>query len=273
MIKKYLSFAIVLALVAMAGVLGLDYLKGVRDNAVYATQLAKIKEISKIKKIDDFHQRTDTLRNYINKNSRHDGDEEFYASWRDKTKLAQNFLDYIEKRRITKPPMECATRSALMGAILDSEGYRVRALDVYAPREDNTLMSHALLDVYNPKTKAWETQDPEYNVYWKNVKTGKRASMIEGAIDKNIQPCNKNGCGWNLHTSNDNNTSKLKPFLTFVTAIDRTADERITFYAPKIDPKTVYDYNGKGPYCSVLKKNCKDGFLESNAKNLERVKD
>lgn len=272
--KKHLTFAAVIVAVAIAGILGIGYVKDVRDSSVYALQVNTIKNASGIEKIEDFHKRLDKLRVFINKNSQHKEDEEFYTLWRDKTKIAGAFIDYLEKRRTDLPHMECATRASLMAAILKSEGYRVRSVDAHYVDEKGILIGHALLDVYNRQTKTWETQDPEYDVYWKNTRTGKRASMLESGADKNILPCNTRGCGWTVKSREGNSAQKLKKLTAYTTAIDYKADERITYYRPEIKPDTrMQRGDKKGTYCDVLEKNCKDGFLVSSKDNLKRIMD
>jgi hypothetical protein len=273
--KKYLTFFIVIAATAVAGFFGIGYLKDVRDDSVYFTQINQIKEGSGVKDITDFHDRMDHLRVFINANSQHKEDEEFRASWRDRTKLAANFIDHLEKRRQDLPHMECSTRASLMGAILTSEGYKIRSIDVYHPLPSGLLSGHALLDVFNPHTKKWESQDPEYDVYWKNKKTGERVSMAEAGLDlENIQPCNLKRCGWGVKSREGATGDALKNLTSYVTTIDRNADERITFYRPDIKPDATMEYSGKkGTYCDVLGKNCKDGFLPATKDNLEKVMD
>lgn len=273
--RKYLTLFLVLAATAAAGVLGLRYLEELRGESVYRAHIATIKTASGIEEIEDFHARIDTLRGFINANSQHKEDAEFFANWRDKTKMAEIFIDQLEGRRTDLPHMECSTRSALMAAVLQSEGYKTRSIDAYgAAPGDTELSSHALLDVWNPHAKAWETQDPEYDVYWKNGKTGTRVSMIAVGADDAIVPCNAKTCGWDVESREGNKGENLKILTGYLTAIDRARNERVTYHRPGIAPDAVLRYDGRqGTYCTLLAKNCQDGFLPATSDNLQKVMD
>ncbi len=272
---KLLSFVCVFIGLAIITVLGVNYVSELRKEALYAKQIETIKKASGIANIADFHQMTDHLRTYINTNSRHMIDDEFRSLWRDKTKLAGTFVDYVEGRRKELPKMECATRSALMMAVLNAHGFKTRSIDAYAnDKENNILNSHALLDVWNPELQKWETHDPEFDVYWKNIKTGERVSMIESSLDNNIMPCNNKDCGWYIKNSVGNPALDLKKLTEYLTAIDRNTGERITYYHPDISPDKQLQYDGKqGTYCDILRKNCEDGFYMASQENFKKVMD
>ena len=272
--KKLVTLSGVFLAVIAAGYFGLAWLKDVRDSSVYALQIKTIRTASGIDKTDDFHKRLDRLRVFINKNSQHKEDAEFYSLWRDKTKMAGAFVDYLEKRRTDKPHMECASRSGLMAAVLQSKGYHTRSLDAHFVEKDGKLISHVLLDVWNPHTKTWETQDPEYDVYWKDRKTGARTSMAVSGAGKTVIPCNAAGCGWSIQSREGNHASKLKKLTAYMAVTDRAAKERLTFYRPDIKPDIKMSRDGKsGTYCDVIGKNCRDGFLPSTTENLKRIMD
>lgn len=273
-IQKYITFGAVLLCALGAGLWGMDYLDEKRTEEIYKDRIAYIKKASGIEKVPAFHDKLDILRKFINENSQHKIDEEFYSLWRDRIKMADAFIDYLDGRRKDLPHMECASRSGLMSAILKSEGLNTRSVDVYYQGQQGILSSHALFDVYNPEMRRWETQDPEYDVYWKNLETGDRVSMVEAGADDDIVPCNGSNCGWNFISREGNAASNLRNLTAYITVIDRNAGERLTFYRPDILPETIVKYDEKeGTFCDVIAKNCRDGFLISTADNLEMVQD
>ena len=270
---KYLIFVSILVAVALSGYFSLSALRSFREETVYRHQIAQIKKASGIDKVPTLHGKLDTLRSFIHAQSQHNENAEFFSVWRERTKLAQNFIDGLEGRRQTPPPMECSTRSALMRAVLDAENLRTRSIDAYRVSAQGNLAGHALFDVFNPETGRWETQDPEYDIHWQSQKTGERASMVDAVADMNIIPCQGEKCGWTLKNREQIESSKLRDHLAFVTTIDRAADERITFYRQGGNDKQLTYNNKVGTYCELIEKNCADGFMPATADNLLRVQD
>jgi hypothetical protein len=272
--KKYVTLGAVLVAVALSGWFGIGYLQDVQKDVLYASQITTIKKASGIEEVPSFHAKADRLREFIHNNSQHKEDAEFFSLWRDRTKMAAAFIDYLEGRRKELPHMECSTRADLMAAILRSEGYRTRAVDAYRVDDPDKLEGHALLDVMNPDTNRWETQDPEYDAYWKHRKTGERASMIEASGNADIIPCNGSRCGWGIKTREGSPAERLRKHLAYTVSIDRAADERIAYHSPDIAPDATLVYNDKtGTFCNVVSKNCRDGFFVATADNLKKIAD
>lgn len=196
--KKNVKPALVLACVLAALGIGFYILNGPYQDHLKETRYAALVEtLAKKSGMDEknnFHEKMDTVRRFVNTNTRHAVDEEFRAVWDDKLKHHQLLLAFLDGRRATPPPYECSTRSALMGDILKSRGYKVHSVVAYR-RDGDVLESHTFIRVYNDATGDWETQDPDYDLYWLNHKTGSRATFFSPGSAA-IVPCNETTCGW-----------------------------------------------------------------------------
>ena len=229
-------------------------------------------EMSAAPKAASASEKFDTVRTFIHDHSVHIIDDEFYANWRDRMKMALLVYGHASKQLDDYPHMECSTRASLMRDMLKSLGYRTRSVVISAPSKN--LASHTFLEAYNPDTKQWEVQDPDYDIYWGNPQTGTRASIIDVMnAPENFSPCGRDGvCAWNHTTREGTSAEILSLYLPIVTIIDKHAGERFTLYGHTVDPKATYTFNGKtGTFCETQKKNCKNGF-SSVKDDLEKRK-
>lgn len=72
-------------------------------------------------------------------------------------------------------------------------GYETRTIALF--RTKGRHASHTFLDVLNPKTERWETQDPDYDLYWTSLSSKARLSLAEAAQDLEDLPCGRSSCG------------------------------------------------------------------------------
>lgn len=208
-----------------------------------------------------FHETIDAVRIFVNNNSVHHINEEFYAIWRNGVLVSQTMLDYIEGRRETPVPLECSTRTGMMDRMLTLMGYRTRVINIFDAADD--YPGHVFLEVLNPDTKTWEAQDPDYDIYWQHKENRTRVSIVEAIQDfGSYQPCGRQSCGWN-HRSHENlKIARVQGYFDYISVIDRTANERYTIYAPQTDLSAFYKKdNMPGPFCFHHAKFCRDGFF------------
>ena len=79
----------------------------------------------------------------------------------------------------------------------------------------------------NPATGDWETQDADCDIYWRDKESGERISLAEKAegLDA-IEPCGRDGCGWDHASREDLKPDMLKTFLDIVSITDRESGRR-----------------------------------------------
>ena len=124
----------------------------------------------------DFHRRLDLVRAFINDHSERKLDDEFYANRRSAAVFAAGVLAHAEGRLSDPINMECSTRTRLMRAILVALGYRTRDVAIFDSHSN--LKSHSFLEMRNPATGEWETQDADFDIYWRD--TGPRPKPTDG---------------------------------------------------------------------------------------------
>ena len=90
-------------------------------------------------------------------------------------------LAHARGTRAEPVPMECASRSNVMGAVLHALGYETRRIALFDTDTEN-LKGHTFLEVLNPLTGQWESQDPLYDIYWIKKGTSARASVLTTTI-------------------------------------------------------------------------------------------
>src|SRR6266508_567079 len=139
----------------------------------------------------DFHQTVDTVRIFINDHSQDKVDAAFRAMIGDPIAFADGIIDHARDPSRERVHMECSTRANLMGRVLRRMGYQTRTIAIF--KSKGRYASHTFLDVLNPETNAWETQDPDYDIYWTSLPAKARVSLAETAdhLDR-LEPCGRN---------------------------------------------------------------------------------
>ncbi len=271
--KKKIILALLITLAAAGLWIGFDktrdYLADRKEEETYTAQIETISATSGFADKATYHEKLDALRAYINGNTEHNIDDEFYAVWKDKAKITQTFLDYTQGRRKDLPHYECSTRANLMRDILNHHGYKTRSLLVYraVPQPDASykMDGHKVLDVQNPDTGKWETQDADYNIYWANILDGTRVSMVDAMADPaHYTPCSGANCGWHIVSRENIQARVLQDYLDVITAINEAEDTRITYHAQDIDPNASFSYQDKsGTLCETLGRHCDEGLIKA----------
>ena len=234
------------------------------EQRVKARTDAHVKEIISLLDLEsmpEFHQRLDRVRTFINDNSVHKIDRAFWANHANPSSFAANLLAHA-KRTAEPVHMECSTRTNLMGLILQALGYKTRVVAIFSSRSN--LNSHSFLEVMNPETKQWETQDADYDIFWRSKDTAERISVAEMAesID-DIEPCGRGGCGWDHKSREGIRAARLKPLLDIVSITAKQKAARYALYTSRADLSRTYSKGPKqGTFCEVEAKRCKMGFYD-----------
>ena len=151
----------------------------------------------------------------------------------------------------------------LHGSRLQALGYDTRVVAIFNSRTN--LNSHSFLEVMNPETKRWETQDADYDIYWRSKGSGERISLAEAAqsID-DIEPCGRSDCGWD-HASREGIRAKKLMRLSRHHKHYGKAESGfvIALYTSRADLSRTYSKGPKqGTFCEVEAKRCKHGFYD-----------
>jgi hypothetical protein len=163
------------------------------DHNDHDTVVALVQHITRSKSPDaDF----DSVRAFVQAHSVHRNDDEF-NSIRKEGRFAQEVLKHVAGQRSDPVPMICGARAWLMHDLLEEMGFDAMVVHIF---DAQTPMSHTFVQVLNPETGKWETQDPDFNIYWIEVTTGARIAVTDYAPDNldQAKPCGILGCGWEV---------------------------------------------------------------------------
>lgn len=136
----------------------------------------------------------DATRLFVQNNSIHKIDKEFYSYWGNIPLLMQMLMFNASGSIQDKPHMECSSRTAVLYYLLRAMDIRARAIVAYD--RDKIKRTHTFLEIYNPDTKTWEIQDPDINVYWAYKDTDQRAGiedLLSLPVADNFVTCNNKG--------------------------------------------------------------------------------
>jgi hypothetical protein len=195
----------------------------------------------------------DRVRRFIHRNSRHGGGAEFRRVWGDKNLVAERMIAYATGRSSEPVELLCGARSNMMSAVLHKLGYETRIIALF-DTDDDGLRSHTFLEVKNPETGRWETQDPDFDLYWVSKNLGSRISLADAAENlSDLKPCHEPGaCGWKLDDDEGKSASKLRDYLDIISINKKLC--RATTRA-KLD--RVFTRNGKhGRFNDLIPNRC-----------------
>ncbi len=229
--------------------------------ARHRAALDAVIELSAISQGGSLHTVSDAVRIFVNDHSQHNIDAEFRADWPYPYIMAEKVAAHAKAERAELAHMECSTRAGLVQAVLRRLGHSTRRIDVY---DAHNLESHSFLDVWNADAQRWETQDPAYDLTWRDKRTGARISVAEAAIDlEAIEPCGRSACGWHVASREGFKASTLRNYFDFIVVRSPQAGLRYTVFTARATPDKVYQYRDKiGRFCEVMKKNCRDGLYD-----------
>lgn len=242
--------------------LALDWADKRRTEARTHAYVQEIISMLDLAAVRDFHRRLDTVRTFINDNSVHKIDKAFRANRGNADAFAAGMLAHAKGSAAEPVHMECSTRTNSMNRILKELGYDTRIVAIFNSKTN--LRSHSFLEVMNPETKRWETQDADYDIYWRSKGSDRRISLADAAqsID-DIEPCGRNECGW-THVSREG--IKAEGLMKYLDIISITAKQKAIRYAlftSRADLNRTYTKGSKqGSFCEVEAKRCRHGFYD-----------
>jgi len=145
-------------------------------------------------------ERLDFIRTWVNRNSVHEMDDEHY-SYASKVHVVVPMLWRRHLSQGDAPHLACGSRAYAMKSILDRLGIHSRVIDVMRSNLARPLLesdSHTFIEAWNKETESWEIQDPDLDVAYRHVATGKRLSVFEMVLGnlEHAEPVNDRGHGW-----------------------------------------------------------------------------
>jgi len=262
MLKRILVGIAGTALIGGALWLARDWVNEHRTEArtdAYVQEMISMLDLAAMR---DFHRRLDKVRIFINDNSIHKIDKAFRANRGNPDVFAAGVLAHAKGIAAEPVHMECSTRTNLMSSILQALGYDTRVVAIFNSKTN--LRSHSFLEVMNPETKRWETQDADYDIYWRGKGSSGRISLANAAqsID-GIEPCGRNECGWGQVSREGIKAKKLTNYLDVISITAKQKAVRYALFTSRADLNRTYSKGSKqGSFCQVEAKRCQHGFYD-----------
>lgn len=213
-------------------------------------------------------QRFDAVRHFINRNSHHADDAEFRRLLQRRDLMAEGLLGYATGQRSEPIHLLCGARSNLMSAVLQKLGYETRIIALF-DTDDDEPRSHTFLEVKNPETGRWETQDPDFDLYWTSKRSGERVSLVDAAEDlSDLEPCHQPGaCGWELDDAEGKSASLLREYLDIICVTNMVNGKRFCRFTTRAKPDRIFTRNGaRGRFCDLMPNRCALGFEPASAR-------
>lgn len=186
--KKTAAVVVAFILVMLLVWQGVRKYPDIKADYLESARRAEIYDLSAVDKAKGFHAKMDTLMAFVHNNSVHNIDDEFWDDFRNKPRTLDKLLAHARGESTEKPHMECSTRSKLLLPLARKAGFEGHMVDMFKYHPE--YLSHKVVEVKNPETGLWELYDPTYQIFWKNEKTGGRASIHDLVMEEGpFLPC------------------------------------------------------------------------------------
>jgi hypothetical protein len=190
------------------------------------------------------------VRDFVYRNSIHRIDEEHARYATDTPRV----IAMLWSHRSGGPPphLSCGPRAYAMKGLLDALGIPSRAVMIFSDNEQE-LVSHTFLEVYDRGTLRWSIQDPDFNVHYVNLETRETASTIElvwGDPDRFV-PRSPERDGWE-----ENRMAHVKrDYFEAMVHLTRSAERStVLVNADRFDPARRYPGNDGMSFYELAKR-------------------
>ena len=212
----------------------------------------------------DAHQaRFDSVRHFVHSHSRYANDAEYRRLVGHRRAMASAVIDHTEGRRLEPPHLLCGARAHLLADLYRRLGYRARLVAIF-DTDRYTMRAHSFVDVFNPSTRTWESEDPQYNVYWRDVSSKKRVSVFDSAEDIGVvEPCGPTKCGWDFVSDEGGSGDDLRDLMDIVSVVNDDEDNQSTKITTRAKLDRPLSFQGReGRFCEIMKGHCDSASLD-----------
>lgn len=226
----FLPLMFVIAL-SFAVWLGMGGDKGLVGEVTTSTDKPALLKLVDIHKTDYESLKFDKLRELINAHSLHKIESES-APAADITEIMASLYSYAAGFDESPPLLDAFERAAAYNHLLQAKGYKSRLVTLLEPSA--AFRTHKIVEIYNPRTRRWEMQDPDYNVFYTFRGSTQRVSVQDVLSQplENFQPCTMEGyCHWSSLSPEGRNTEDIKPF--FAAAIVHGKNKEMLYVSEK----------------------------------------
>jgi hypothetical protein len=255
------AISLVAIVISLAWV-GFEYASDQREAERLDGALEKLVAILNLEEGLKKEERFDAVRRFIHSNSRHGDDAEFRELLGKKDRIAEEVIAFARGQRSEPIHLLCGARANLMSAVLEKLGYQTRIIALF-DTDDEELRSHTFLEVRDPETGKWETQDPDFDLYWTSKQSGLRVSLAEAADElSKIEPCHRADlCGWTANDDEGKSPAAIRDLLDIVCVTDERNGKRFCRFTTRAKPTRILRRDGDtGQFCDLMPTRCAEGF-------------
>lgn len=260
--KKHIPYLLALVTLCVGIGYGIDEYLDRQEHQQNIATYGSLIPLVDIPKNASVTETADIVREFINGNSKHYMDKEFFDHWGKHDIIVQKMTAYVRGESDKPVHLECSSRGGAMELMLKSMDIKIRNINVWHHAQN--FPAHTFLEVYDPQTKAWHVQDPGFDIFWKIKETGKRASAIELVKlgPDAVEPCHtETECGWDRdYKDAQANVNILWDYMGLAVIKDRTIGMRDLFVNEtlfQLDKPAKVAEKGNIVYCEHMKKNCR----------------
>jgi hypothetical protein len=227
----------------------------------YETALDKI-----LLRADAHEPRFDALRHFVHTHTRHVPDAEYRTLVGDAKAMTSAIIDYAEGRKPEPPHLICGTRAHLLVDLYRRQGYRARLVFIF-DTDQSDMSAHTFADVFNPSTGKWESEDPTYDIHWREVSSRNRISIFDSAEEIGaIEPCNLTKCGWDIVSDEGNSIEDIRGLIDVVSVANDPENIQSTTFTSRAKLNKVLSFHGRtGRFCEIMKGRCDSDEMVSVA--------
>jgi hypothetical protein len=136
-------------------------------------------------------------------------------------------------------------------------GYRARLVFVF-DTDQSDMSAHTFVDVFNPATGKWESEDPTYDIHWREVSSTNRTSLFDSAEDIGaIEPCSPTKCGWDIISDEGAKVEDVRDLIDVVSVANDAENTQSTTFTSRAKLDKVMSFHGRtGRFCDLMKGRC-----------------
>ncbi len=120
------------------------------------------------------------------------------------------------------------------------------------------MRAHTFADVFNPSTEKWESEDPTYDIHWREISSRSPTSIFDSAEDIGvIEPCGPTKCGWDIVSDEGKSVEDLRDLIDVVSVANDAENIQSTRFTSRATLGKVLSFHGRmGSFCEIMKSGC-----------------
>jgi len=184
----------------------------------------------------------DFVREWVNQNSIHliDKEHDSYAFNNQKV-LVKLWQTYAVDQ--APPHLSCGPRTMAMQSILNELGIQSRVISIFTDNYTQ-VRSHTFLEVFNQDTRNWEIQDPDFNLYYIDLRTQQRLAttdLLWGDLDM-LVPQSSTALGWEKNEVTHLKADYFEAMMYM--SFQKNEKSVILINSERFDPQKIFVDNG-----------------------------